>query len=1004
MVKRSLVAALLSALIAAPAGAASAPDNLMGETCARSTPDDIEAEPGLPGEELLTCGNRTAGRLRVMRAGKMAYPDVREYKAALMQSLRLARVQGEVMGPLICQAPRWIEDEGGHRGGAILLAVPCKQKNGGWPHLVLARLKDGVLLVADGAPANLPGLRALLGAPPVDDSRSAQSLVLRQVFGGSVPLATADDLSRFRERVNQARVANQKGLHGEAEHLLRDALDMQTRMLGEHDVSVGDTLLDLALLVSNQGRHEEAERLFNRASALIDTSARREDRARQALYRGFDAANRGQFGEALKYAQAAANTWRELVQSGATSLEGLTDGDPMSRNLERGELAFALNLVAQMAVRDQQPVLAQAAAAEALQILTTTDGLPPAWRADTLAALGEISIAQGRLSAAETYLNNAIAIRRSLFGDSPPVIRALATLGRAYQQEGMHTSAIVTFREVLKLADRLGAGAREILDEDDLIPFVESAHAYAAALDQAEKKQGVYAEVFAAFGLLRASVVERTISQTAQRLAQERPALAALLQALHNAMRAQDAARVQLALEVAAPDEARSGIAEAKLAQTIETTGKEIARLNETLRREHPDYQQLAQPAAPTLVEIQNALREGEALVAYLIGRKQGFALLVRRDGLHLARVGESRNSLAAAVGKLRRAMVLESNLMGSFDAGLAHQLHGSLLGGLGEGLRGIDHLVVAQSGALASLPFAVLLTRAPRGEDYRDYAWLGRDIALTSVPGMGAFHALRALPARTAMGGFLGLGDPLLTGPSQGENAGSHTLCRDEGPAAAARIRAMPPLPDTATELKRIDAMVGSRQRTRLLLGKEASETALRAEALDQYRVLYFASHAVLPGELKCATEPALVLTPPDAARNRAEDGLLEASEIAQLKLNADLVVLSACNTAGEGGKFGGDALSGLAEAFFHAGTRALVASHWQVPSRATAELMSHMFEEIGPDFHTDPAQALRQAQQRLMSQPETAHPFFWGAFVVVGDSAKAAPPAGLAAAGGAR
>ena len=1001
MVKLAPLAAWMLCLLITPAQAGGVPDNLVGEACTRSAPDDVDPEPGLPTEDVLNCGDKVAGRLRVVRAGKAAAAGVTEHKAALLQALRNSRIQSEVMGPLNCEAPRWIESKKGSAADTSLLALPCKQKNGGWPHLVLGRLKGGLFYVAEGAPAQVAALRALLDAPPPDASQEAQTALLKDVFGRSVPLATANDLSRFRERVNEARVANQKGLNDEAESLLRDALDMQTRMLGAHDFSLGDTLLDLAVLVSNQGRTDEAEQLFNRASALLDKSPRREDRARLALYRGFDAANRGQFGEALKYAQAAVGTWRLLTQSGATTLEGLTDGDPMTRNLERGELAFALNLVAQMAVRDEQLVLAQAAAAEALQILNTTDGLPPAWRADTLVALGEISIAQGRLSAAETYINNAIDIRRRLFGEGPPVIRALAILGRAYQQEGMHTSAIVTFREVLKLSAQLGAGGREILTEDDLIPFAESALTYAAGLDKPEQRSGVYSEVFAAFGLLRASVVERTISQTASRLAQEQPALAALLQQLHTQIRSLDGARVELALESAAPDEARSGIAERKLALAIDTAGKEIARLQATLKRDYPDYQQLTGAPAPTLIQTQNALREGEALVAYLIGRKQGFALLVRRDGLHLARVGESRESLAAAVSRLRRALVLEGKMMSRFDAELAHQLHGSLLGGLTQGLRGIDQLVVAQSGALASLPFAVLLTEAPRGEDYSQYAWLGRNLALTSVPGMLAFQSLRTAPGRGVAEGFLGVGNPLLRGPGKGEeSADAGELCRDNGPASAARLRAMSPLPDTATELKRIETLLGSRQRTRLLLGNQATETALRAEPLDRYRVLYFASHAVLPGELKCATEPALVLTPRDGATRRSDDGLLEASEIAQLKLNADLVVLSACNTAGAKGKFGGDALSGLAEAFFHAGTRALVASHWQVPSRATSELMSQMFEFIGPDFSTDPAQALRQAQHKLMMNPATAHPFFWGAFVVVGDSAQKTPAAPLAAA----
>jgi CHAT domain-containing protein len=102
---------------------------------------------------------------------------------------------------------------------------------------------------------------------------------------------------------------------------------------------------------------------------------------------------------------------------------------------------------------------------------------------------------------------------------------------------------------------------------------------------------------------------------------------------------------------------------------------------------------------------------------------------------------------------------------------------------------------------------------------------------------------------------------------------------------------------------------------------------------------------------------------------------------------VNADLVVLSACNTAGAAGRFGGDALSGLAESFFFAGARSLLVSHWQVPSAATATLMSQLFKALGPDFSLGASNSLQSAQRRMIAVEQSAHPFFWGAFVLVGD-----------------
>jgi CHAT domain-containing protein len=165
-----------------------------------------------------------------------------------------------------------------------------------------------------------------------------------------------------------------------------------------------------------------------------------------------------------------------------------------------------------------------------------------------------------------------------------------------------------------------------------------------------------------------------------------------------------------------------------------------------------------------------------------------------------------------------------------------------------------------------------------------------------------------------------------------------------------------------------------------------------VRSAPLEQYRVVYFATHGLLPGELRCQGEPGLALSPPShAGSSTNDDGILYASEIASLKLNADLVVLSACNTAAAGGtRFGGGALEGLADSFFDAGARAVLASHWAVPSAATTRLMTDVFARRGSDL----AQSLRQAQLAMIAQGSTAHPFHWAAFTLIGDAGGTVAP----------
>ena len=127
-------------------------------------------------------------------------------------------------------------------------------------------------------------------------------------------------------------------------------------------------------------------------------------------------------------------------------------------------------------------------------------------------------------------------------------------------------------------------------------------------------------------------------------------------------------------------------------------------------------------------------------------------------------------------------------------------------------------------------------------------------------------------------------------------------------------------------------------------------------------------------------------MLTPPGRP-SEADDGLLDASEVAALRLDADRVVLSACNTAVGSDSLSGYSLAGLADVFIRAGGRRVLASHWEVSSDATVELMTRTFAAYGRDRAAGGAVALRDAQRQLVADPEFSHPAFWAAFTLLGD-----------------
>ena len=360
------------------------------------------------------------------------------------------------------------------------------------------------------------------------------------------------------------------------------------------------------------------------------------------------------------------------------------------------------------------------------------------------------------------------------------------------------------------------------------------------------------------------------------------------------------------------------------------------------------------------------------------------------------------------------------------FDATRAHGLYRRLFGQVGDLIAG-KSLIVVPAGALAQLPLQVLITapppraRDPMQPEFARLAWLGSRQPITVLPAAASLEALRrhARPSR-ADRPLVGFANPLLSGDAKrpweataAEKARAITGCatRPGGAVAALRgarrsvtplagtalasldeVRALVPLPETADELCAVGNGLGADERD-IHLGARATERSIKAMSaagdLARYRVVHFATHATLAGELKSGHEPGLILTPPAEASD-TDDGYLSGSEIALLRLDADWVILSACNTAGGNGE-NGDALSGLARAFFYAGARALLVSHWAVDSDATVTLIKKATAALQTTPHIGRAAALRLAMREMIagSTRHRAHPAFWAPFVVVGEGA---------------
>ena len=404
------------------------------------------------------------------------------------------------------------------------------------------------------------------------------------------------------------------------------------------------------------------------------------------------------------------------------------------------------------------------------------------------------------------------------------------------------------------------------------------------------------------------------------------------------------------------------------------------------LARRFPGYDQFSRPRPVSIAAVRAALRPHEMLLMPVTTEDITLVWAVTDRDARAVPVPVGRRQIAKLVGQIRKGVDLgavpNNQSLPLFDTQAASDLYSWLITPVSAVIGARTTLVVVTDGSLQTVPFTLLI-----GGSARD--WLVRSYAVSNYPSVEALVATRSARVHSAAPmSFLGIGNPRLQGYAVASDA-TRSVAFDLRDA----LSRLPQLPETADELSRMAALFPD-DRVKLLTGEAATGQRLRDGKPNQFRILAFATHAVMAGELPDLTEPAIVLTPEhDGDRHGVSkagtEGLLTASEIASLELDAELVVLSACNTAAPDGGPLADGFSGLARAFIQAGARSLLVSNWAVSSAATVELTTNFLAALEANPTADKPAALRTAILRLMDNPDPdlRNPAFWAPFVIVGD-----------------
>lgn len=757
-----------------------------------------------------------------------------------------------------------------------------------------------------------------------------------------------------------------QGRLGDAENEIRIALATFQSEFGTSAQRVGVSLLALARILSDQGRSKEGEALARKGGDVIK-AAGAEDATGPHATLGDILSAQYQWQGARSEFEAMRNSLKDDPQM----FDTFTDRDPN----------YALSL------------LKTGAAPEALKQFSA---LYEKRNRDLGENHYQTAEAQGFLAA------------------------ALAASGRKDDALGHFVAATPTLIESLgEEDDETGNRSRDQRLRLILEAYIQTLLDVRGTPAAGKLNVDPVAESFRLADAARGRDTMRALAASAARAAADDPKLAYIARQEQDLQKQVSALNGLLANAVSARADERDKNAVTALQNKIKALRAERAALVKKIAAGFPDYGRILSPQPATVADVRSRLRTGEALLGFYSSENATYAWAIPSSGdaaVVSAPIG--RVKLDEMVKHLRGGLDFSANsieTVPAFDVAAAYDLYVALMQPIESAWGNASLIFTVPHGPLDTLPLQLLPTEklgAVTGgtvpfAQYRQVAWLARRVAISQLPSTGALLTLRALPKHnTTQRAFVAFGDPIFSKEQAGTQLASaavaqrgiaHRSAPRSTPNYSAEMSDLPRLPDTAEEVLSIANALHADPAKDVFLQTKASEATVRKLDLSQWRVIMFATHGLIPGDLTGLDQPALALSSPDVT-GEPGTGLLTMERIMRLKLNADWVVLSACNTAAGDGA-GSEAVSGLGRAFFYAGARALLVSNWPVESTAARLLTTDLFKSQADDPKLSRAEALRLSMIRLIDGPgpsddgkeifSYAHPTFWAPFSLVGDGA---------------
>jgi CHAT domain-containing protein len=910
--------------------------------------------------------------------------------------------------------------EGGYACGApapgtILDGVPaeiltCTQRFGGWPHIALAAAIGGKVYYADGVLPALPPMQRALGVLAGRITASAAGTATVAASGQvlaqrlAAQAFSSGDIGHYDALMALGSQSNQAEDFPSAVIAYRAALALQQKKLGTDNPGTVAPTLELALNLSDAGQYGEAASLFTAAALRAPQASDPTAQAKLLHYEGLDALNQSQVQPALTDLRQANAAYAALLPPGLLAerpapttndaLLGVSNGHASAgASSDQASLNSPVIQTALLGVIETDRYLAialresgdSAGAAQAItkadQIATANDVAPPMLGARLDRTSASLALARGQTGRAIADLNDAATNFAAAIPGSRPVAETDLLAASVQEKNGSTTAALASCRHGIALLKSLQIGTSAGL----ISPCLDI---FAAAADADSGNAGaLHAEMFEAAELAQGSVTAQEIAEASARLSTSaaNPKVAAAIRAQQD-----DSAKLA-ALYHQRDDLAHASGTPAPGTPTLPALDKQIAAANADLQQADlaeqaaaPNFGQLVQQVVPAS-DVLKRLRPDEAFLGITATPAHTWLFLLHKGNVQVASSDITDDAMTRLVTAVRASIEPTPAGLPAFDMADAATIYHDTVGPFSATMPDVHEMVVAPSGPLLALPFA-LLPESGAANDLVNVHWLVRDTTLAYVPAAANFVSLRKIEGTSAAPNpWFGFGDFQPVTLAQAQATYNTQTCKD----SAAEFSQLPNLPFAKLELQAAGAVFGASPADELL-GPDFTVPNVEKANLKDYRILHFATHALLPTDLPCQSSPAIVTSAPPGATSAA-DALLDTSDVTNLKLDANLVVLSACNTGG--GAAGGEALSGLARSFFYAGARALMVTQWSVNDQVSAYLVADTLNRVHAGADGGAAGSLRAAQLALIQGaghgfPENiANPFFWAAFSVIGD-----------------